>query len=49
MTNRDNIDIKITLANGATAHLNITTDLHYRHDKVKSLLDQAINAIKETK
>ena len=49
MADRDRIDITITLANGATAHLNITTDLHYHHDKVKSLLDQAINAIKETK
>lgn len=47
MTNRDNIDIKITLANGATAHLNITTDLAYQANKVNELLDKTINAIKE--
>lgn len=48
MSDRDRIEIKITLANGATAHLNITTDLHYHHKKIAELLDQATNAIKET-
>lgn len=49
MSDRDRIDIKITLANGATAHLKITTDLSYQAHKVNELLDRAINAIKETR
>ncbi len=48
MADHDRIDIKITLANGATAHLNITTDLGYQAHKVNELFDRAINAIKET-
>lgn len=48
MADRDSIDITITLANGATTHLNITTNLHYHHNKVTDLLDKAINSIKES-
>lgn len=47
MADRDRIDIKITLINGATAHLNITTDLAYQAGKVNELLDKTLNAIKE--
>lgn len=49
MADLDRIDIKITLANGTTAHLNITTKLTYQADKVYELLDKTINAIKEAK
>lgn len=47
MANLDQIDIKITLTNGTTANLNITTKLAYQAGEVYELLDKTINAIKE--
>lgn len=48
MLNPDRIDMKITLANGATASLSIATNLAYHADKVYELLDKAIDSIKES-